>query len=127
MKKTIVSVLYLFALCLWSQTHTLLPPIYNYTISDYNAAGKNWGLAVDGNGELFVANNAGLLHFNGEAWTLNKLPNRTIVRSVAYLDYKIFTGSYEEFGYWVKNEVGLLEYTSLTHLIKDHIFTSEEF
>ena len=40
---------------------------------------------------------------------------------------RVYTGSYEEFGYWVKNAIGQLEYTSLTHLIQEHTFTSEEF
>lgn len=110
-----------------SNAQELLPPIYNFKVLEYDAAGKNWGLAVDENGELFVANNEGLLHFNGEEWTLNELPNKTIVRSVAYLDGKIFTGSYEEFGFWIKSKGGTLQYTSLTHLIKNHEFTSEEF
>lgn len=105
----------------------LLPPIHNYKIFDYNAASKNWGLAADENGELFVANNKGLLYFNGEEWTLYPLPNKTVVRSVAYIEDKVYTGSYEEFGYWKKEDTGVLQYTSLTHLIKDHEFTSEEF
>lgn len=105
----------------------LVPPVYNYRIFEYKGASKNWGLAVNGEGELFVANHMGLLHFNGEQWSLNKLPNKTIIRSVACVDDKIYTGSYEEFGFWQKNDLGLLEYTSLTHLISGHTFTSEEF
>jgi len=105
----------------------LLPPIHNYKIHEYNAASKNWGLAANENGELFVANNKGLLHFNGEEWTLYQLPNKTVIRSVAYIKNKVYTGSYEEFGYWEKDKTGVLRYTSLTHLIKDHAFTSEEF
>ncbi len=105
----------------------LLPPIHNYKTYEYKAESKNWGLSTNVDGELFVANNGGLLHFSGEKWELYKLPNNTTIRSVASIDEKIYTGSYEEFGYWTKNKVGLLEYTSLTHLIKDHEFTSEEF
>ncbi|MGC1516902.1 MAG: Two component regulator three Y domain-containing protein [Maribacter sp.] len=105
----------------------LLPPVYNYKISDYQAASKNWGIAVNDEGELFVANNKGLLYFTGEQWTLNPLPNNTIIRSVLCVENRIYTGSYEEFGYWVKNLRGDLEYTSLTELIKGHQFTSEEF
>lgn len=105
----------------------VLPPIHNYKIYEYNAGSKNWGLAVNDNGELFVANDNGLLYFNGEEWTLYKLPNGTVMRSVAYIKGKIYTGSYEEFGYWEKNRTGVLQYTSLTHLIRDHEFTSEEF
>jgi DNA-binding CsgD family transcriptional regulator len=94
---------------------------------EYKGASKNWDLSVNTNGELFVANNKGLLHFNGEQWNLNKLPNNTIIRSVESVGDRIYTGSYEEFGYWKKNRLGELEYASLTHLIKDHEFTSEEF
>lgn len=105
----------------------LLPPIQNYQLLDYKGGSKNWDVSVNENGELFAANNKGLLHFNGEEWTLNKLPNNTIIRSVESIGDRVYTGSYEEFGYWIKNEFGELEYTSLTHLIQDHTFTSEEF
>lgn len=105
----------------------LLPPIQNYRLLDYKGASKNWDLSANEKGELFVANNKGLLHFNGEQWKLNKLPNSTIIRSVKSVGDRVYTGSYEEFGYWKKNETGGMEYTSLTHLIQDHAFTSEEF
>ncbi|PRX53809.1 helix-turn-helix and ligand-binding sensor domain-containing protein [Flagellimonas meridianipacifica] len=105
----------------------LLPPVYNYSLLDYNGAGKNWDLTTNKDGELFVANNKGMLHFNGEEWNLYKLPNNTIIRSILSLGERVYTGSYEEFGYWQKNEEDIFEYHSLTHLIKNHTFTSEEF
>lgn len=88
--------------------------IQNCHIFEYQAASKNWRLTLSDDGELFAANNQGLLHFNGEEWVLHKLPHETIIRSVAYIDEKIFSGSYEEFGYWQKNVFGLLEYTPST-------------
>ncbi len=111
----------------WVLSQNLLPPITNYRTFDYGAASKNWGLSVSDNGELFTANNKGLLHYNGEEWQLYQLPNKTTIRSVASIGNRIYTGSYEEFGYWTRTAEGPLEYTSLTHLIKDHEFTSEEF
>ncbi len=126
MRKYFVCILIL-AISKVSFGQNLLPPIYNYKLSEYKGASKNWGLALNAEGELFVANNKGLLYFNGEKWTLNKLPNNTIIRSVACIGDKIFTGSYEEFGYWKKDDYGELLYTSLTHLIEGHEFTSEEF
>ncbi|HCO86533.1 MAG TPA: hypothetical protein DIT95_23795, partial [Arenibacter sp.] len=59
----------------------LVPPIENYRIFEYKAASKNWDLAVSPEGELFVANNKGLLHFNGEHWAFYQLPNKTTIRS----------------------------------------------
>ena len=118
---------FLLLLSVWLEAQDLVPPIHNYKVFDYNAASQNWGLATDDDGGLFVANNKGLLHFNGEQWRLYKLPNNTIIRSVAYVKGRIYTGSYEEFGYWTMNNFGLLEYTSLTHLMDGNVFTSEEF
>ncbi|MEX0287603.1 MAG: Two component regulator three Y domain-containing protein [Flavobacteriaceae bacterium] len=123
--KFFIFILVICPLCIGAQE--MVPPIRNYKIFEYKAASKNWGLSANEDGELFVANNKGLLHYNGEAWKLYKLPNNTTIRSVASINGKIYSGSYEEFGYWEKNDLGLLEYTSLTHLIKDHKFTSEEF
>ncbi|MBC6997266.1 Two component regulator three Y domain-containing protein [Cytophaga sp. FL35] len=105
----------------------LLPPIYNYKAFEYNAAGQNWGLSTNEKGELFSANDKGLLYFNGEEWTLYKLPNATIIRSVKCIGDRIYTGSYEEFGFWKKEPNGIFKYTSLTHLITNHTFTNEEF
>ena len=104
-----------------------MPPVYNHKTIDYKGASKNWDLSTNRDGELFVANNNGLLYYNGEEWKLYKLPNNTIIRSVLSHNERIYTGSYEEFGYWEKNDKGLLEYNSLTHLIKNYVFTSEEF
>ncbi|MBO0354042.1 Two component regulator three Y domain-containing protein [Muricauda ruestringensis] len=122
----VISTMFLLG-CVSVNGQQLLPPIQNYQLLDYKGGTKNWDVSVNENGELFVANNKGLLHYNGEQWTLNKLPNNTIIRSVKSIGDRVYTGSYEEFGYWTKNEFGELGYTSLTHLIKDHTFTSEEF
>lgn len=105
----------------------LNPSIKNYSINDYNADNQNWGIDVDDNGVVFVANNKGLLRYNGQKWTLFNLPNNTIIRSVLCLDNKIYTGSYEEFGFWEKDAFGNYKYTSLTSLfLKDFEFTSDE-
>jgi len=127
MRFTKLILLFLFTLFLSNVTvgQKVLPPIYNYKIFDYNAASQNWDVAVDSTGALYASNNKGLLYFNGEEWLLNKLPNNTIIRSVRVIGDRVYTGSYEEFGYWKKNE--LFDYTSLTHLIKDYTFTNEEF
>ncbi|MCB0486278.1 MAG: response regulator, partial [Flavobacteriaceae bacterium] len=90
-----------------------LPPVVNFSVEDYKGGNQNWG--VDTSGQIiYVANNEGLLEFDGVNWYLNRLPNRTIVRSVKVVDNKIYTGSYEEFGFWERTKDGSLEYTSLS-------------
>lgn len=90
------------------------PPIHNFNVGDYQAGIQNWGIAY-GDKNLYVANNEGLLEFDGNTWRFYELPNKTIVRSVAYFDNKIYTGSYEEFGFWEKTTTGELQYTSLSN------------
>jgi len=105
------------------------PEIENYTIENYKAGNQNWGIDVNNEGTVFVANHKGLLKYNGQTWKLYELPNKTIVRSVLCVEDKIYTGSYEEFGFWTKNNLGEYNYTSLTPLFNknNHQFNSEEF
>lgn len=104
-----------------------LPPIVKYNSSTYGAGNQNWMITQDRNQFLFFANNEGLLEFNGSNWKLYKSPNETILRSVKVIDNKVFTGCYMEFGYWVRQNNGLLQYTSLSQKIKNKILDDEQF
>lgn len=104
-----------------------VPYIDNYEISDYRAGNQNWGVSNASNGKVYIANNMGLLVFDGLTWKLHEMPNKTIVRSVLAKDGKIYVGSYEEFGYWQKNKNGFLDYTSLSKQLPNKQFTDEEF
>lgn len=100
------------------------PPIHNFDLNDYKAGIQNWGIAY-GENHVFVANNEGLLEFDGVQWRFYQLPNQTIIRSVAYFDGKVYTGSYEEFGYWERQPTGTLEYHSLSALIDPFSYETE--
>ncbi|MFN8206064.1 MAG: hypothetical protein U0T82_01455 [Bacteroidales bacterium] len=103
------------------------PRIKNFTKGVYQADNQNWSITQDQEGTLYVANNRGLLTFDGTRWTCLPMPRNTIVRSVAAGDSGlILTGSYEEFGFWQKDRLGKLHYTSLTPLLKNYTFHNEE-
>ncbi len=104
-----------------------LPPIVNYSASTYCAGNQNWMISQDKNNYIYIANNDGLLEFNGTVWTLYPSPNETIIRSVKVIDNKIFTGCYMEFGYWIRQSNGKLKYTSLSQTIKKTILDDEQF
>lgn len=87
--------------------------IHNYTMYDYKASNQNWDIAKSNDGRLFAANNDGLLEFDGLNWNIWKMPNKTTIRSLLVHQDKIFVGSYEEFGYFSRNNTGALVYTSL--------------
>ncbi len=124
---------YFFCLVFFSlvTTNTLIaqysPYFQNYSLSEYNAGNQNWGISKGGDGKIYVANNNGLLVFDGLKWSIHEIPNKTTIRSVLPLNDRIYTGSYEEFGYWKKNKKGSLVYTSLSHLIDKKEFLNEEF
>ena len=44
--------------------------VQNYTINDYHASCQNWDVYVSEHGALYVANNSGLLEFDGNTWHL---------------------------------------------------------
>jgi len=104
-----------------------LPPIQNYTPSDYRAENQNWGISQAEDKVVYLANNKGLLRFNGADWTLFPSPNESIMRSVNVVGDKIYTGCYMEFGYWSEDGFGRLEYTSLSSSMEESLLEDEEF
>lgn len=103
------------------------PYFQNYSLSEYSAGNQNWGVSKADDGMLYFANNNGLLEYDGIKWDLLELPNKTVMRSVLAHKERIYTGSYEEFGYWKKDGRGVLEYKSLSEGIKTKISPNEEF
>ena len=102
------------------------PPIEIYTPKQYNAENQNWAISQSSEKYIYVANNKGLLEYNGAKWQLYNSPNETIIRSVNVVGNKIYTGCYMEFGYWEKDDFGMLSYTSLSDKIDD-LVEDEQF
>ncbi|SDR87192.1 regulatory protein, luxR family [Polaribacter sp. KT25b] len=94
-----------------------LPPINIFSAENYGAANQNWAITQASNKFIYVANNEGLLEYNGASWQLYPTPNETIMRSVKSFKDKIYTGFYMDFGFWKKNDFGLLEFNSI---VKEH-------
>ena len=104
-----------------------LPPINFYSTDLYQAENQNWSISQAPNKNIYFANNAGLLEFNGARWKLYDSPNETIIRSVKVVNDRIYTGSYMDFGYWKENTFGLLEYTSITKELNIKLIEDEQF
>ncbi len=109
----------------FSQNTIGLPDVINYSKQSYSAGLQNWDIKQDRNGIVYMANNEGLLSFDGKYWNLYPLPNKTVVRSVEIsLDNKIYVGGQDELGYFSPSNNGRLQYHSLTPFIplKDKSF-----
>lgn len=103
------------------------PIVKSYPVSDYNAGIQNWSIAQDKRGVMYFGNNSGLLEFDGSTWRLYELPQKGIVRAI-YIseDDKIFVGSYEEFGYFIRTPYNTLEYHSLKSQVRNFTFHNDE-
>ena len=90
-----------------------LPPVNIFNTEDYGAENQNWAISQSDNNYVYVANNKGLLEYNGASWKLYETPNETIMRSVKAYKDKVYTGFYMGFGFWKKNDFGVFEFTSI--------------
>lgn len=116
--------LFLFSFTSYTQE---LPPIQNFSPGDYQGGNQNWMISQASNKYIYVANNAGLLEYNGEKWKLYESPTGTLIRSVKVIDTYIYTGTYMDFGYWEKDQFGNLLYTSISDQLKEPLVDDEQF
>jgi len=93
----------------------------------YGGENQNWAISQSKEKYIYVANTSGLLEFNGANWQLYPSPNETIIRSVKAINDKVYTGSYMEFGYWTRDSLGILNYSSLSDNINNQIRDDEQF
>lgn len=120
-KKGVLSLLILVLSALPSQGNEVMfsPVIRNFTPSDYHGGRQNWSVSQSASGLIYVGNNQYLLEYDGHSWNRYLMPNKGIVRSVlADPDGKIYCGSSQEFGYFVKSGNSLI-FRSLSDGLKE--------
>lgn len=112
---------FLFAILLFSKFSVcaqdipganLLPFVENFTKSEYKGDNQVWDLAQGRDNAMYFANNHYFLRYNGVKWERYSLPNRSIIRSLMSDGDRIYTGSYNDFGYWQRRD-GKMGYTSI--------------
>ncbi|WP_163397960.1 helix-turn-helix and ligand-binding sensor domain-containing protein [Flavobacterium fluviatile] len=95
-----------------------LPDLKNYKRIEYKGGTQNWNIDQDANGNVYFANNSGLIQFDGSAWRTYTLPNKEAVKSLKIdSSGNIFVGGNDEFGYFKPNSKGGFEYYSLSGLL----------
>jgi len=104
-----------------------LCPISSYTPDAYHAETQNWDICQSDKSIIYIANNKGLLEFNGANWKLYPSSNHTIMRSVYAKGDRVYSGCYMEFGYWERDSFLNMKYTSLSNKIKNKILEDEQF
>jgi len=124
LRSPLLLIFVLFFHCAFSQE---LPPIQNFTPLDYNGENQNWGITQAKDNHIYVANNHNLLEYDGVRWNIYKSPNASVFRSIESRDSIIFTGQYSEFGFWKRDILGKLNYTSISEQLQEPMLEDEEF
>ena len=104
-----------------------LPITQNFTPKIYGAGIQNWDVAQDLEGVMYFSNNLGLLEYDGISWKLHSVKNATKVRSVLIDESgKIYVGCQGDFGYFIRDDNGALNYTSLADSLPDRVRNFDE-
>ncbi|MBS1766219.1 MAG: hypothetical protein JST05_02280 [Acidobacteria bacterium] len=91
-----------------------IPAIRNFSPKEYGGDAQNWAITQGPRGRIFVANNQGVLVYDGVRWSLIPTPGRTTVRSLATdAEGRTFVGAVGELGYLGKDASGRLGFVSL--------------
>ena len=97
-----------------------IPFTRNFSSKAYEGGTQNWAIHQHRSGILLIANNNGLLQYDGDQWNTYPLPNRTVARSVyCHTDGRIFVGGQNEFGYFQADTNGLAAFHSLLNLVPE--------
>ena len=92
---------------------------HNYTVEDYKASCQNWDIAISYRGMIYVANNSGLLTFDGNTWQLYPLPDKQPLFQVTFRQDTVYSRSQSGYGYWTHNTLGTMEYHPIDRLPPD--------
>jgi serine phosphatase RsbU (regulator of sigma subunit) len=96
------------------------PPLFdNFTPEDYQAGEENYRIVQDSRGLIYVANEAGVLEFDGLQWRKIRLPGQKPALVLARSDSgRVYVGSENEFGYLAPDSLGRLRYVSLAERLQ---------
>lgn len=103
-----------------------IPLRTHFNTEDYIGGMQSWGFDQAENGILYVANNNGLLEFDGHRWKNYNIPEATKIRTVL-VDSKgvIFVGGQNLMGYFANTDQGIRYKPLKDELIKAEINISE--
>ncbi|MFK8038182.1 MAG: SpoIIE family protein phosphatase [Crocinitomicaceae bacterium] len=98
------------------------PPIENYSTNTYGKFRnpENYAIVQDNRGVMYFGNSNGVLEYDGKNWRFVQVKLGAYVYSLA-IDSSgtIYAGSQDEFGYFIVNQRGGLEYYSLSDKLSE--------
>jgi serine phosphatase RsbU (regulator of sigma subunit)/ligand-binding sensor domain-containing protein len=113
----------LLVFVVWSQSVLSIDlgkqPYKNFSHRDYSGHFQNWAVVQDTRGFIYVANNNGVLEFDGNSWRTISI-NGLVARCLDVDNYgRIWVGAQDDFGYLAPDSSGTLVFKSLKYLASD--------
>ena len=113
LKAKLLHILFFGFISLQLSAQESLPFVENYNKSNYQGDNQIWNVVQGKDDAMYFANNYYLLRYDGVKWEKYTLPNKTIIRSIMVDGDRIYSGSYQEFGYWFRKDAKM-HYLSIT-------------
>ncbi|NOU16445.1 MAG: SpoIIE family protein phosphatase [Bacteroidales bacterium] len=88
-------------------------PIHNFNHRDYKGHLQNWAVVQDLRGLIYVANNDGVLEYDGSNWRQISINDATTRCLDIDSEGRIWVGGQDEFGYLAADSAGSMRYYSL--------------
>lgn len=103
------------------------PPLQRYAPT-FEVELSNYAIAQSADSRVFVGNADGVLVFDGARWSLVRMPNNDLVRSLAAdASGRIYVGGYDAFGYLERDATGLDVYHDLVPRFASLLAKDEKF
>ena len=104
-----------------AQNQTMGIPVVEYfSTQDHLGGIQNYSIRQDYRGIILVANNHGILEYDGSEWRKFQIGSSSRTRSILPVESgKVYVGAQNELGYLFPDHNGSYIYHSLMHLIND--------
>lgn len=106
----------------FGQSHNEIayPIMRVYSDKEYKSSKRNYAIATDNRGLIYIGNENGILEFDGSRWRIISVPVGAVVRALTTDNNgRVYVGLDGDFGYLAPDSLGALHYLSLSDGI-DH-------
>lgn len=94
-------------------------PIVYFSHRDYSAHSQNWAIVQDGRGLIYVANNSGILEYDGSEWRKISVNNALVRCLEVDSNGRIWVGGQDELGYLAADSLGSMNFFSLLSSVSE--------
>ncbi len=99
-----------------------LPLMKSYTLTDYPVLAHNHQIAQGERGIIFIANDNGLVEFDGINWRQHQTPEQSSLKALACVKDRIYVGGNGDLGYFAPDKQANFTFVSLVPQVKQFNF-----